>query len=231
MTKYIFNNLERFVVWNTYGCKCFWCGEPLPFKDITIDHVLPEDLIEKPDEFQRIKINYQLQDDFDINNFCNWVPSHSNCNSRKSRSVFENSPAMIFILHKLYSKAKDVHSSYNKLQKRQDKDKIIGKLLAELEIGKISDYDLIVLLKQINSRHAWKFQEIEKDKLTFVPKGWEIMSENKNKRYLSITNGVIAATVPTDIEPDRTWFCYNCKNYGPWMGNRCVNCGYLGDID
>jgi hypothetical protein len=230
MSDYRFNNIEKFTIWNSYGNRCFWCGEPISYNDTTIDHVLPEKLIDNPDELKRIKTNYKLQDDFEINDFCNWVPSHSNCNARKNKSIFINSPAFIFILDKLYSKSKNAKKYYEKLVKQQDKDKVIGQLLANLDLGRLSDIDLVELLRKTKSRYVWQFPDIDKDKLSFVPEGWQVMSENKHKHYITVTNGNIVATVPSDSDPDKTWFCYTCKNYGPWIGNKCVSCGSWGDL-
>ena len=84
MTKYKFSNTERFVVWKAYDCKCFWCGEPLEHKQTTIDHVFPEKLLDSKIDFDRMKHFYSLPNDFQINEFCNWVPSHNNCNNKKS---------------------------------------------------------------------------------------------------------------------------------------------------
>ena len=222
---------KNLLFWNSLECKCFWCGVPLSLLETSIDHVIPESLIEKPDELERIKINYHLPDNFEINNFCNWVPAHSNCNSRKSKNIFDNSPAFIFILQQLCRQSKKSELQYLRLIKRQKRERIIGKLMADIELANITDTDLIELLKLTNSRYSWKYNQIDKEKLIHVPEGWEVIEENARKGYLVITDGIGLATVPTNEEPDRTWFCYNCRSWGPWSGNRCINCGSWGEFN
>jgi hypothetical protein len=34
---------------------------------------------------------------------------------------------------------------------------------------------------------------------------------------------------PTHSRPDPRDFCYNCRSYGPWNGNRCGSCGRMDD--
>jgi len=230
MSKYKFETAERFAIWNSHKNTCFWCGEPIKYSDTTIDHVLPETLLDNPDEFNRVKINYDLPDDFQINDFCNWVPSHSNCNARKSKKVFRNSPAFIFVLERLYSKSENTKKYYEKLKKQQDKDKLTAQLLTNLELGKLDENDLITLLRSTTSKYAWQFPIIDKDKLYFVPEGWHVMSENENKHFLTITNGTTVATVPSDKKPDNTWYCYSCHDFTPWNGNICTSCGRWGDL-
>ena len=231
MKKHVFKSLEKFAIWESHECKCFWDGEPVTYRETTIDHVIPESLIDDPAELERIKLFYKLPQNFSINDFCNWVPAHSNCNNRKSKRLFDYSPAMIYALDMLILKSGVTSKLYNKLLKRQKRDKVLGKLLADLESEAITNDDLIELLKQTKSIYSWRFPNIDKRKQLFVPEGWHAISENKANHWLDVTNGKITATVPSIENPDDTWLCHTCNNYGPWVGNRCVNCGTWGDID
>lgn len=114
MGKYRFNNLEKFVVWKGYECKCFWCGEPLEFKNTSIDQVIPESLLETIGKFEQIKLLYKLPGEFEINNFENWVPAHANCNSRKNKKIFSNSPVMLMVLDQIVKNAEKIKGQYEK---------------------------------------------------------------------------------------------------------------------
>ena len=103
--KHKFSSPERFALWQIHKFQCFWCGEPLRIVDCTVDHVIPESLLEKPDALQRRHDYYSLPEGFEINNFCNWVPCHAKCNSKKKETLHKASPAMIAILHELDKKA------------------------------------------------------------------------------------------------------------------------------
>jgi hypothetical protein len=65
----------------------------LLFKDVTIDHLLPESL-ELAEKAKAIA-EYGLAIDFDINDFPNWVPAHGVCNSSKGGRLFAPSAAMV----------------------------------------------------------------------------------------------------------------------------------------
>ena len=227
MSKYVFSNTERFVIWKKYDYKCFWCGEPLEHKHTTIDHVFPENLLEMPDELKRIKRTYSLPVEFEINDFCNWVPAHSNCNAKKSRKVFINSPAFLMIVDQVIKKADDVKKSYQNLKKRIKKDKVIMKLLSDLENNSITTKDLYKLVEATNNYPIYNPKPIiNTEELTHLPEGWQVISINRDHGKIRITNGSIGADIPIDVDPDRSWMCPTCKNYGPWNGNRCAICGY-----
>lgn len=83
MAKYRFKTEQRFALWKASDRKCFWCGEPMVFREVTVDHIFPERLLNEPQELQRIAAEYGLGTEFAINDFCNWVPAHGRCNQEK----------------------------------------------------------------------------------------------------------------------------------------------------
>ena len=105
MAKYNFSAEERFGVWHAFDGLCFWCGEPMPFQDTTVDHVLPESLHDDDAKLNSVKAMYGLSDDFQINSYVNWVPAHAKCNQRKSENLFSPSPAMLAILERVAKRA------------------------------------------------------------------------------------------------------------------------------
>ena len=73
MSKYQFSQAERYIVYLGDGGRCFWCGIPVFYSDVQVDHVFPEDLLDDPAELQRVKVEYGLGDNFNLNSFENWV--------------------------------------------------------------------------------------------------------------------------------------------------------------
>ena len=67
MKKYRFTTVQRFAIWRAYGKKCFYCEQPLTFTEVTIDHVIPEHILDDAEQLQVIKIQYGLDTDFSIN--------------------------------------------------------------------------------------------------------------------------------------------------------------------
>lgn len=101
--------------------RCFWCGEPISMQDITVDHVLPEILEDKPDELAKIIHYYALPEDFKINSCMNWVPAHSKCNQEKSTRVYKNSPVMIKLLAEVAALAPKVEAFIARFERDEKK--------------------------------------------------------------------------------------------------------------
>ena len=228
MEKYRFNNLERFVIWKNYDYKCFWCGEPLRFKDTTVDHVFPENVLEIPGKLEQIKFHYQLPDSFEINNFENWVSAHAICNSRKHKKLFANSPFFIMSLTEINKKSEQIKKEYQKFCSNQSKDRVLGKLISDLENNTISPDDLIELLKkEIPFENVSSVPLLKTNERTHIPEGAKILEINRREGYVRVVVGNRAGNVPIDEVPDRSWMCWTCHNYGPWNGNQCINCGHF----
>lgn len=94
--KHAFTLAERWAVFkahgSTGGTKCWLCGEPLNFREMAIDHVLPEHLIGDKEERDRALHQFSLPADFDLNSFENWLPAHGPCNVSKHDHIFRPTP-------------------------------------------------------------------------------------------------------------------------------------------
>ncbi len=60
MKKHKFTDEEHFAIWRAYGQKCFYCEQSLSFAEITIDHLIPERLLDDTEQLQSIKSQYGL---------------------------------------------------------------------------------------------------------------------------------------------------------------------------
>jgi hypothetical protein len=225
MNKYKFSTTERFVLWKSYDYKCFWCGEPLEYKQTTIDHLFPEKLLSEIDELERVKRAYSLPSNFEVNDFCNWVPAHNNCNAKKSIRLIRKSPMFLLSIEEVQKKAIAVKKTFKSLDKRISKDKVIARLLTDLEKGNISSDDLMNLLES-TSIYYLNMPNIRENELSHLPQGWKVMSIDRKTGRIRVTNGKIAGEIPIDIEPDHSWRCPVCHGCGPWDGNKCCICGH-----
>ena len=115
-------------MYETLGGKCFWCGEPFGLIDCTVDHVIPESV--DTVEYTDLRTHYGLHEDFEINNFYNWVPSHLKCNQSKSNRLFAKSPAFIKVFEDLAKNAPQAA----KVSERIDNNKPTAKKLSELYV-------------------------------------------------------------------------------------------------
>lgn len=138
MRKYRFTNEQRFALWRVYERKCFYCEQPLTFRETTIDHVLPESLLDKPDELSTIKTEYGLAAEFGINDYCNWAPAHQHCNRNKGSFVSSKTPAFIKILETVQRKGKRAQLEEKRIVDNLKKGELLGKLGIALKKGILS---------------------------------------------------------------------------------------------
>jgi hypothetical protein len=147
-----FNELERFAIWKCHGERCWRCTEPLSFKETTIDHFFPENLLDEDDKRKAILIKYGLNDDkFKINGFENWLPCHNHCNLKKGTVIPEFVPGNMLILNKLIAKSEVVKRTVLKLSSDKNKDKVFASILYSLDNGAISYEDLIDFINPLNN--------------------------------------------------------------------------------
>jgi len=111
-------SIQRMAIWLAHKKRCAHCDEPIMrFKDLEIDHALPESLLNNPDELEKIKVEYGLGSEFEINSYDNWVPSCIKCNQRKSNRRL--SKQAIFNLLEVVAKPK--HERITRIERRLEK--------------------------------------------------------------------------------------------------------------
>ncbi len=228
MAKYKFKQSERFSVWKTHGEKCFWCAEPLSLQETTVDHVLPESLLDKEEDLSRVKLLFGLGEEFNINGFENWVPAHQHCNGAKRDTIFKASEVMLAILERVAAKAPNALEH----QQRIEGNKRIGEALSKVQVlydeKKITKEDLIAIFSDSDDQEHKLADELEKLILRVDP-SWQIVSVNND--MATVTNGRVAGRTPVGNDVHPSWRCPHCSAYGPWSGARCLTCGMLSDGD
>lgn len=153
MKKYRFTIEQRFAIWRVYGEKCFYCEQPLEFTEVNIDHIIPENILDDPQQLEAIKIKYGLDTDFSINDYCNWVPAHQSCNRRKGTTLYSASPAFIMTLENAQRKGKQAKKEADRLTKNKKAGDILGKLGIALQGGIISTDEVEDYLNSIPREH------------------------------------------------------------------------------
>lgn len=141
-----FSYEERYAVWYCNGRKCWWCKEPLRLVEVTIDHVIPESLLDNDDSREKIFTEYGLPKDFNINGYENWLPCHNHCNQNKSTKPPAFVPGNKAILDGLAKTAPKATRLANSVVSNADKDKVFKTIFTALEKRKLSLHDLHELL-------------------------------------------------------------------------------------
>lgn len=155
MRKYRFSTEQRFALWRVYGRKCFYCGQPILFQEITVDHVLPEHLLDKPEELLKIRMDYGLGSDFSINDYCNWVPSHAHCNREKGTAIYQRTPALIKVLETVKRKAQRAKAEEERIISNLKKGDLLGRLGIALEKGIVAKDEVSRVLHRISARREF----------------------------------------------------------------------------
>ena len=149
MKKYRFTTEQRFAIWRVYGKKCFYCEQPLTFKEVTIDHIIPEFILDDAEKLQVIKNQYGLNTNFSINDYCNWVPAHFHCNRDKGTSIYPITPTLIMFLEKVQRKGEQAKEEEDRIKRNLKSGDMLGKLAIALKKGVVLKDDVMVVLSSI----------------------------------------------------------------------------------
>lgn len=221
--KYKFSRIEKYIIWETHEQKCFWCGVPLSLKTQSIDHIIPESM---QDKIEQIKIDYDLPGNFVINGFCNWVPAHNNCNSKKGFELFTPSPVFLAILNDVVKNSIPAQKSYTKLKNQTDIEVALEKLLILVEEEKTTEEKIIQSL----GYQLFKDEQIKELGLE-IPSNWKVENVDLVKNIVTVSNGgqYGRTIIPPKDGYNPWWFCKHCGYYGPWSGSMCLSCGHFND--
>lgn len=209
MGKRKFTAIERLAIWESHEKRCWLCREPLSFLETTIDHFFPESLLNDDEKRKSILKEYGLSDEgFNINNFENWLPSHSNCNQTKGANPPKFIPGNVFVLDKLISKSAHVQKSLRKLLEKTKRDKIFGSIIIGIEQKTISYSDLIKFFEDKNE----KVQVIPKD-LILLSGGYWVYKED------IVREGLCTCEKETCFGSMEKVYCYFSPNLSTWVVN------------
>lgn len=228
MSKYKFNNDERYSVWKILGPNCQWCKEPVMYKDCHIDHIVPESLLEDPSGLKAVLEKYGLNKDFNINGFENWIPSHPSCNQSKSDSVISGTPVIQQLLENVNLKVEATEKLYKKW-KNQDKtaklESLITKALDDGIINKQTVNNIFLKIDDSVSPIMGMTASTASNQVVYLPTtdNWTVVKSDGE--FITVTKSGKTGILPVGDSPDPKWLCLNCKHYGPWSGNECLNCG------
>lgn len=227
-----FSTTESAAVWLAYDGICTLCETPIvDLRTNTIDHVLPESLQSKPVEFEQIRKLYGLPDNFDLNDFENWIPAHSRCNSRKGQLVFEGVQAMAMILARARRMGQKAKGIYHRMLQERDFASAIATLDYQVSssaptIGQLSILRQLIETAEINAAaEAQLLVDPDRWKVVLI-KPWGMVVVTDGKHF----GDTILRSAPEDMK--ERWECTHCNGYGPWHLDpklhlfNCLTCGY-----
>lgn len=227
MSKYKFNDYERYAVWKTLGPKCQWCKEPVEYKDSHIDHIIPESLLENATELKNVFKTYKLDKSFNINSFENWIPTHPSCNQSKNATVLAGAPIILQLLEKTITnkkKTENLYLSWKNQSKTAKLESIIKNGIKDHTISKETVNNIFLSIDDTLSPVLGMTASTINNQVIYIPskENWVVISTDKD--FYTVRKGEEEGILPLSDTPDPEWLCDNCKNYGPWDGNKCLNC-------
>lgn len=145
----------RLALYDAYKGKCFYTGEPIPYLDFEVDHIIPESRVS---DIEIIKKRLGLEDEFHINSVENLVPSRPGINLRKNGELFSDNTLLLY-LEQTKAKKKTVialRDKYEKQRKQGNGYKAIDRMLANgsISIEEVRDYVHMKIMEQ------WKNKRI-----------------------------------------------------------------------
>lgn len=125
---------ERVAIWTVHSKRCAYCGEPLSYADLEIDHILPVTLAKNPGKLKEMFSQLALPPDFSIGALPNLLPAHGICNSRKRDRVFSESNARFF-LEIAAQKLRNIEDLIPKLELEASREKLLAAVRSALQLG------------------------------------------------------------------------------------------------
>lgn len=209
MKKKKFRPFEKFAIWKCHDERCWLCYEPISYKETTVDHFFPEELLNDPQRCEVALNEYGVtMETFNINGFENWLPSHAICNQNKSKKIPQYIPGNADILKKLIARSEKVKQTFIKLSEDKNKDKIFLSLLDALEIGKIAFEDLLDFIKPLS----------EKENIQIIPNDIIMLSRGYWVRRDNIAReGLCTCENDHCVDSNEKVYCYFSPNLSDWV--------------
>ena len=71
MSKLNLPEATKIAIWNAHSRRCAYCGEPVHFTDLDIEHIVPEHLSSDLPALKKALVEYGLSPDFEVNSIQN----------------------------------------------------------------------------------------------------------------------------------------------------------------
>jgi hypothetical protein len=151
----------RIGLWEAHGRRCTYCGNPLGYRELEIDHIIPQHLRSNGQALAQLLSTLELPSDFDLNDRLNLLPVHSHCNGKKSGMVFQ--PQNIRFYLELVSRLADrVTTEEEQYIRRSRGDRILAALQLALQSGDLSREQVAKFVNPARSEDAFEvLQSVE----------------------------------------------------------------------
>jgi 5-methylcytosine-specific restriction endonuclease McrA len=143
-----FSDIHRRALWEAHRKRCLYCGEPLLFKELVIDHVIPEKTAKDANRLDNLRISYALRADFDIAGDENLAPACYACNSIDKKDLLLSPERAALILTQVEARLPEVNRLKARYQKQANVENAMLGVSLALETGRISPAELGDILRR-----------------------------------------------------------------------------------
>jgi len=145
MAQQKFNFFERRAIWEAHGKRCAYCGDPLSFAQLEIDHILPEALLDDDELCNRILGEQGLSAEFSLHGYENLQPSCRRCNARKLAETFPAGRTAIEL--GVARRIRDqIEALIERFKKADQRDKLRFAIAAAIGSGELSEQEIGVVI-------------------------------------------------------------------------------------
>jgi len=137
--------ITRAALWQSNSKCCFYCGEPILFHDLEIDHIIPESTDRS--QLDSLVSSLKLGIDFVLDSLSNLVPTHHSCNARKSDKKFSES-SLRYYLELWNSRQQDIKTRIASLRRQALNEKLLTLLASRINQGDLSIFETIAFFEK-----------------------------------------------------------------------------------
>ena len=137
---------ERVALWRANSERCLYCGEAIAFRDLEIDHVIPDSTA--PNALQSLKEKLGLDAAFALDSTRNLVPTHHDCNRKKRATQFTENSLRYYL--EIWNEKQDaILREREKFESNAGRDDLLARLTYQIEMGTLSKDQIHALLRSL----------------------------------------------------------------------------------
>lgn len=136
----------RQAIWEAHDKRCAYCGDPLSYKDLALDHIIPQ-----AEDLNRASAMFGLGAEFDFDGPENLLPTCARCNRQKSDRM-SNLTIVSHFIELAQGRRKEVLTIYRRVTKQDHGEAVRALVLGSLESGTLTEEIIKELIKEASPR-------------------------------------------------------------------------------
>lgn len=177
------NTALRYAIWTAYGCKCAYTHQPIKYHEMEIDHFIPKDMVNKPEELKLLLKEVGVNENFDINSILNCLPAKKPVNNSKSNTPFDSHNTRYY-LNYINERIEKVKLIYKKFMDCDKNAKAMAQLNAAIRKGNEKLENIVNNVKGESSHFELCDYENDYDNSSFT--NYHVVNKNYERVGINI---------------------------------------------